>query len=77
LFGKTENEALIDALAKLYSATYRVLYESVRRAATHRAQAMVHSDRWVNEGRVENSPLLAQEEEELIKSYAALREAVG
>lgn len=77
LFGKTENEALIDALAKLYSATYRVLYESVRRAATHRAQAMVYSDRWVNEGRVENSPLLAQEEDELVKSYAALREAVA
>jgi hypothetical protein len=77
LFGKPENEALIDALAQLYSATYRVPYASVRRAAYHRAQAMVYSDRWVNEGRVENSPLLAQEEDELITSYTALREAVS
>ena len=76
LFGKSENEELIDALAKLYAATYRVPYESLRTAAYHRAQAMVYSDRWVDEGKVENSPLLAQEEEELIKSYTALREAV-
>ncbi len=77
LFAQTENEELIDALAKLYAATYRVPYESVRRAAYHRAQAMVYSDRWVDEGKVENSPLLAQEEQELIESYTKLREAVA
>ncbi|HLF25270.1 MAG TPA: hypothetical protein VJG32_02945 [Anaerolineae bacterium] len=77
LFGQTDNEELIDALAQLYAAAYQAPYESVRQAAYHRAQAMVYSDRWVNEGRVENSPLLVHEEEELVKSYAALREAVG
>jgi len=77
LFGQTENEPLIDALAKFYAATYRVPVESVRRAAYHRAQAMLHSDRWINEGKRPDSPLLDQEEEELIKSYAALREAVS
>ena len=76
-FGRSDNEEVIDGVAKLYAATYRVPYESVRKAAHHRAQAMVYSDRWVNEGRVENSPLLAQEEDELVKSYTALREAVS
>jgi len=77
LFGSAENEPLIDALARLYAATYHVSYESVRRAAYHRAQAMVYSDRWINEGKDPHSPLLAQEEEELITSYTALREAIG
>lgn len=76
-FGRSDSEEVIDAVAKLYAATYRVPYGSVRKAAYHRAQAMVHSDRWVNEGRVANSPLLAQEEDELVKSYTALREAVA
>ncbi|HEY4688172.1 MAG TPA: hypothetical protein VIK33_02585 [Anaerolineae bacterium] len=77
LFGKAENEELIDALAKLYATMYRVPYESVRQAAYHRAQAMLYSDQWIEEGKDGNSPLLAQEEEELIKSYTALREAVS
>jgi len=76
-FGESEREEVIDAVAKLYAATYRVPYESVRKAALHRARAMVHSDRWIVEGKQEDSPLLAQEEEELIQSYTALREAVG
>jgi len=76
LFGRPDSEELIDALAQLYAATYRVPPDSVRQAAYHRVQAMVHSDRWVNEGCIERSPLLAQEEEELLKSYTALREAV-
>jgi hypothetical protein len=77
LFGRTDNQELIDALVALYSATYPVLPDSVREAAYHRAQAMVHSDRWVTEGRDDDSPLLAQEEDELIKSYTALRRAVS
>lgn len=77
LFGQAENQELIDALTNLYSATYQVAPESVRQAAYHRAQAMVYSDRWIVEGIPEDSPLLAQEEEELIKSYTALREAVS
>jgi hypothetical protein len=77
LFGRIDNQELIDALVALYSATYQVLPDSVREAAYHRAQAMVHSDRWVSEGRDDDSPLLAQEEDELIKSYTALRRAVS
>jgi hypothetical protein len=56
---------------------YRAAPDQVRDAAYHRAQAMVYSDQWVNEGRVENSPLLAQVEDELIKSYTALRNTLG
>jgi hypothetical protein len=77
LFGQAENQELIEALTNLYATTYQVSPDSVRQAAYHRAQAMACSDRWVNDGRAENSPLLEQEEAELIKSYAALRAAVG
>lgn len=76
LFGQVENEALVEAVMSAYAAEYNVDPETVRQAAYHRAQAMIYSDRWVTEGRVENSPLLAQEEEELVKSYTALRQAV-
>lgn len=77
LFGKSENQELIDALANLYAATFGVSPARVRDAALHRALAMVYSDRWVNDGRDSRSPLLAQEEEELFKSYRALRDAVA
>jgi hypothetical protein len=76
LFGSTKNQELIDALADLYAATFGVPRDRVREAAFHRAQAMVYSDRWVNDGRADGSQLLVQEEEELFKSYAALRDAV-
>ena len=66
----------MDALTNLYATTYGVEPERVRQAAYHRTQGMLYSDRWVNAGRPENSPLLAQEEEELFKSYTALRSAV-
>lgn len=77
LFGRSDDPELIEALVKLYAATYRVDPDSVRAAAYHRVQAMVHSDRWIVEGKAENSPLLTQEEEELVKSYTALRAAVS
>lgn len=77
LFGESNSQELVDALVDLYAATFRVPRDQVRDAAFHRAQAMVHSDRWVNEGRLNNSPLLIQEEEELRKSYTALRAAVA
>ncbi len=76
LFGQTENQELVDALADLYASSYQVPREKVVPAAYHRAQAMIHSDRWVKSERAGDSPLLSQEEEELYKSYAALREAV-
>ena len=76
LFGKSDHPELINALADLYAATFCVPRERVRDAAYHRALAMVHSDRWVSEGRANDSSLLAQEEEELFKSYSALRAAI-
>jgi hypothetical protein len=77
LFGREDNQPLVDALADLYAAAFSVPRETVVEAATHRARAMVHSDRWVNAGRQTGSPLLAQVEQELVRSYSALRGAVG
>jgi hypothetical protein len=77
LFGQAANQPLVEALADLYAATYSVPRERVREAARLRAEAMLYSDRWVNEGRAPGSPLLAQVRAELERSYAALRAAVG
>jgi hypothetical protein len=77
LFGNPQNQELVDAVAALYAATYGVPAERLRQAAYHRAQGMLYSDYWVNAGKPENSPLLAQEEEELLKSYTALRDALS
>ena len=76
LFGNPENQELVDALAAQYAAAYGIPLAQVREAAYHRAQGMLYSDRWVNEGQPANSPLLAQEEDELVKAYTALREVV-
>lgn len=77
LFGQADNLPLVEALTALYSATYGVEPARVRLAAQHRAEAMLYSDRWVNEGRADGSPLLARVEDELLKSYTALRAAVA
>jgi len=69
-------EALIEALAKLYAYAYGVPEESVRLAAEQRALAMRLSDRWVNEGRDLDNPLVADERAALVRSYAALLAAV-
>jgi hypothetical protein len=50
--------------------------DDVRVAAEQRALAMDHSDRWVNEGRDLQSPLVAQERAALIRSYAGLLAAI-
>ena len=68
--------ALIEALAKLYAYAYGVPGESVRLAAEQRALAMRLSDRWVNEGRDLDNPLVADERAALVRSYAALLAAV-
>ena len=75
-FGQSDNSAVVEAVAQAYAAAYRVDPASVREAAAHRAQAMVYSDAWVLSERDPNSPLLAQEEDELINSYTALKQAV-
>jgi hypothetical protein len=76
LFGHSDSEELVDALAALYAAVYGVDKGRVRAAAYHRAQAMVHSDRWVQEVRSEPSPLLDKVEAELRLSYRMLRQSV-
>ena len=76
LFGQADNQPLVDALVDLYAATFRVPPERVHEAAYRRAEAMRYSDRWVNESRASDSPLLAQVEAELLGSYTALRAVV-
>jgi hypothetical protein len=76
-FGQAENALLADAVAELYAATYNVSVAQVKEAALLRAEAMNYSDRWVNESRDPNHPLVPQIEAALLKSYQALREAVS
>jgi hypothetical protein len=70
-------QPLTDALAALYAHVYGVPAATVEQAATHRAVAMRISDAWVAAGADPDSPAIATEREELIKGYAALRDAVG
>jgi hypothetical protein len=75
--GPVDDRELVAALTDLYSYVYSVPAEAVRVAAEQRALAMVHSDRWVDEGCDPTSPLIAEERSALIRSYAALRSVVG
>lgn len=75
-FGHSDNPEVIDAVARAYAAAYRIDPAQVREAAYHRAQAMLHSDAWVLSERAPNDPRLQREEEELIKSYTALKRVV-
>ena len=76
-FGHSDDPEVINAVACAYAAAYRIDPALVREAAHHRAQAMVYSDAWVLGERDPNDPRLQQEEDELIKSYTALRQAVS
>jgi hypothetical protein len=69
-------DALVDALAALYSHVYGVPAEDVRTAAAERARAMDTSDLWVRQGCRPGSPLIAEERAALVRSYAALLAAV-
>jgi hypothetical protein len=71
-----DRQALVDSLAALYGYVYAVPEDDVRVAAEQRALAMDHSDRWVNEGRDPESPLINQERAALVRSYAGLLAAV-
>ena len=77
LFGNPENQELVDAVACLYEEVYGAESEQFKEAAYQRAMGMLYSDRWVNEGKSANSPLLAQEEEALYLGYKALKEAIN
>lgn len=67
---------LVDALAAVYAHVYGVAPGQVRAAAAGRADAMRISDRWVADGCDPESPAVAQERAELVRSYAALLGAV-
>jgi hypothetical protein len=71
-----DEAALAAALAALYAHVYAVPAADVRLAAEQRALAMCHSDRWVDQGCDLASPLVAEEREALVRSYAALLAAV-
>ncbi len=71
-----DDSALVEALQRLYSYVYSVAPESVETAARERAQAMLHSDRWIDEGCDPSSPLIDEERAALARSYGALLTAV-
>ena len=71
-----DDRALVEALARLYSYVYSVPPESVEAAARERAHAMLHSDRWIDEGCDPSSPLIDEERAALARSYGALLTAV-
>ena len=77
LFGNAKNQELVDALTELYAEAYGVEASKMSEAARLRAEGMLYSDLWVNAGKPADSPLLAQEEEALYKSYAALKAAIN
>ena len=71
-----ERAELVEALTDLYSYVYGDEREAVRPAAALRADAMDVSDQWVAEGCDLDSPLVIQERELLVRSYAALLSVV-
>ena len=71
-----DDSALVQALQRLYSYLYSVAPESVETAARERAHAMLHSDRWIDEGCDPSSPLIDEERAALARSYGALLTAV-
>jgi hypothetical protein len=71
-----DDAELVDALMQLYACVYSVPAESVQTAARERAQAMLHSDRWVDEDCDPSSPLIEEERAALVRSYEALLDAV-
>ncbi|HEX6035580.1 MAG TPA: hypothetical protein VFY83_14155, partial [Anaerolineales bacterium] len=77
LFGNPQNRELVEALTCLYQEIYGAESDKFKEAAYQRALGMLYSDLWVNEGKPENSPLLAKEEEALYLGYKALKEAIN
>jgi hypothetical protein len=67
---------LVEALVALNAYVYSVPPDSVRPAARERALAMLHSDRWIDEGCDPESPLIAEERAALVRSYRFLLAAV-
>jgi hypothetical protein len=76
LFAQEGNERLIAALQDLYAEVFQTDRERVRGAAERRAQAMLYSDQWVQQGAKAGSMLIGQVEAALIASYTVLKEAL-
>lgn len=76
LFGNPENGELIEALLNLYAEAYDISSAKLQDAARLRAMGMLYSDQWVDAGKPENSSLLMHEEDALLQSYVALKEAI-
>ena len=77
LFGNAENQELVLALECLYGEIYSADMKKFREAAYQRAMGMLYSDRWVNEGKPADSPLLAKEEQALYLGYKSLKAAIN
>lgn len=69
-------DELVESVTRLYCYLYGEPEAQIRPAAIHRAHAMDLSDRWVAEGCLPDSPLLAQEHAALVQCYTALLAAV-
>ena len=69
-------DELVGSLTRLYSYLYGDPEDTLRPAATERAQAMDLSDQWIREGCQPDSRLLPLEHAALVRSYAALLAAV-
>lgn len=76
LFNNENKEPLIQALYEL-NLMYGAEPQGARAAAEYRTQAMVYSDEWIKQGKLSDSPLIAQEQAELEKCYAALKRAIN
>lgn len=77
VFGKSENQELVETLKDLYAEAYGIEPARVDAAASLRAMGMLYSDLWVRAGKPAEGPLLVQEEEALVQSYLALKQAIG
>jgi hypothetical protein len=69
-------DELVESVTALYCYLYSEPEAGIRPAAMHRVLAMDLSDRWVAEGCLPGSPLLAQEHGALVQCYTALLAAV-
>jgi hypothetical protein len=73
---RPDDEALVEALTRLYAYVYAADDADVRPAARLRAEAMHLSDAWVGRGCDLDDPALRQQRRLLVGSYTALRTAV-
>lgn len=76
LFANPERADLVRALQGIYAEIYDVHPDRLLEAARLRAEGILYCDQWVDAGRPANRRLLKQEEETLLKSYRALKEAI-